>query len=127
MTGQGSRDIPNVLLLRITFSALFRPITSADEKHTLQVLEILQASASEEKSREELQMAAAIKDREHFRKQYLEPLLSAGLLERSIPDKLQSSKQRYNFLALESLSLLEKNMSNRTQGSDGTYKRRKRK
>jgi len=42
-----------------------------------------------------LQAVAAIKDREHFRKQYLEPLLSAGLLERSIPDKPQSSKQRY--------------------------------
>ncbi|MEI8186423.1 MAG: hypothetical protein WCG19_06990 [Chlorobiaceae bacterium] len=39
--------------------------------------------------------AAAVKEREHFRKQYLEPLLSAGLLERSISDKPRSSKQRY--------------------------------
>jgi ATP-dependent DNA helicase RecG len=62
---------------------------------TQQVLAILNAAALEEKTREELQAAAEIKDREHFRKQYLELLLSAGLLERTIPDKPRSPKQRY--------------------------------
>jgi ATP-dependent DNA helicase RecG len=47
-------------------------------------------------SREELQTAAGIRDREHFRRNYLEPLLSADLLERTIPDKPRSSRQKYH-------------------------------
>ena len=56
---------------------------------------ILCYAALEEKTREELQVAAGINDREHFRKHYLQPLLSAGLLERTVPDKPRSPKQRY--------------------------------
>ena len=66
---------------------------------TPQVLAILKAAASGEKTREELQIAAEIKDREHFRKEYLEALLSAELLERTIPDKPRSPKQRYRTTA----------------------------
>jgi ATP-dependent DNA helicase RecG len=66
---------------------------------TPQVLAVLKAAVAGEKTREELQAAAEIKDREHFRKQYLEPLLSAELLERSIPDKPRSPKQRYRTTA----------------------------
>ena len=62
---------------------------------TPQVLAILMAAASGEKSREELQTVAKIKDRKHFRKQYLEALIYSELLERTIPDKPRSSKQRY--------------------------------
>jgi ATP-dependent DNA helicase RecG len=36
-----------------------------------------------------------LKDREHFRRAYLEPLLAADWLEMTIPDKPRSSKQRY--------------------------------
>jgi ATP-dependent DNA helicase RecG len=35
------------------------------------------------------------KDRTKFRNQVLTPLLAAGLLELTIPDKPRSSKQRY--------------------------------
>src|SRR5450830_1416816 len=66
---------------------------------TPQVLAILDAGALEAKTREELQAAAGIKDREHFRKQYLELLLSAGLLERTLPNKPNSPKQRYRTTA----------------------------
>ncbi|MBE3038268.1 MAG: hypothetical protein IMZ62_05605, partial [Chloroflexi bacterium] len=66
---------------------------------TPQVLAILKAAASGEKTREELQIAAEIKDREHFRKEYLEALLSAELLERTIPDKPRSPKQGYRITA----------------------------
>ena len=66
---------------------------------TPQVLAILDAGALEAKTREELQAAVGIKDREHFRKQYLELLLSAGLLERTLPDKPNSPKQRYRTTA----------------------------
>lgn len=60
-----------------------------------QVAAALQAAAQGAKSREELQRAAEIKDREHFRKAYLERLLSSGWLERTIPDKPRSRMQRY--------------------------------
>jgi ATP-dependent DNA helicase RecG len=40
-----------------------------------------------------------LRDREHFRKAYLLPALNSGLLERTIPDKPQSSKQRYRLTA----------------------------
>jgi len=36
-----------------------------------------------------------IKDREHFRKTYLYPLLRAGWPERAIPDKPTSRPQKY--------------------------------
>jgi hypothetical protein len=40
-----------------------------------------------------------LRDREHFRKGYLEPLLTVGWLERTIPDKPRSSRQRYRATA----------------------------
>jgi ATP-dependent DNA helicase RecG len=66
---------------------------------TPQVLAILKAATSDEKKREELQAAAKIKDREHFRKRYLEVLIALELLERTIPDKPRSSQQRYRTTA----------------------------
>jgi ATP-dependent DNA helicase RecG len=62
---------------------------------TPQVLAMLTAASTGEKSREELQTAAGVRDREHFRKEYLNVLLEAGLLELTIPDKPRSSRQRY--------------------------------
>lgn len=62
---------------------------------TPQVLALLTAASSGERTREELQNVAGVKDREHFRKAYLRGLLEAGLLEPTIPDKPRSSKQRY--------------------------------
>jgi ATP-dependent DNA helicase RecG len=43
----------------------------------------------------ELQAAAGLKDRVHFLKTHLEPPLLAGWIERTIPDKPRSSKQKY--------------------------------
>jgi len=40
-----------------------------------------------------------LKDRKHFGEAYLQPALDAGLLEMTIPDKPQSSKQRYRLTA----------------------------
>ena len=62
---------------------------------TPKVLAILKASASGEKTRDELQTVAEIKDRKHFRKQYIAELLASEFLERTIPDKPSSPKQRY--------------------------------
>jgi predicted transcriptional regulator len=61
---------------------------------------MLITAAKEEISREQLQAAAGLKDREHFRKAYLNVLLDSGLLEMTIPGKPRSSKQRYRLTAL---------------------------
>jgi ATP-dependent DNA helicase RecG len=53
------------------------------------------AAAREEISAAELQSAIGLKDRVHFLKAYLEPCLAIGWIERTIPDKPQSSKQKY--------------------------------
>lgn len=65
---------------------------------TPQVTHILELAITE-KSLSELQAAAALKDRVHFLKTYLEPFLLAGWLERTIPDKPRSSKQKYRLTA----------------------------
>lgn len=88
------------------FTATFRPNVEITDKITPQVTQrvTLQAtpqviavleSARTARTREELQKATGLKDREHFRKTYLEQLLVAGWLEMTIPDKPRSSKQRY--------------------------------
>lgn len=61
---------------------------------TPQVRAILEAARSP-LSRDELQSVAGIKDREHFRKKYLLPLIKNGFLERTIPDKPNSRLQKY--------------------------------
>ena len=73
---------------------------------TQQVLAILTASLTGEVTREQLQSATGMKDREHFRKEYLNVLLGSGLLEMTIPDKPRSSKQRYR-LTSKGRTLLE--------------------
>ncbi len=76
--------------LYVTFRALIGPTPQV----TPQVVAILMAAESP-RSRSELQETAGLKDREHFRRAYLEPLLAADWLEMTIPDKPRSSKQRY--------------------------------
>ena len=51
-------------------------------------------------SRQGLQQALSLKDAEHFRKTYLLPALASGLVEMTLPDKPQSSKQGYRLTAL---------------------------
>jgi ATP-dependent DNA helicase RecG len=65
---------------------------------TPQVLRLLRA-ARRPPSREALQAMIGLKDREHFRREYLKPLLAAGWLELTIPEKPLSSRQRYRTTA----------------------------
>ena len=58
------------------------------------LLRVLQA-ARRESTFSSLRQAAALRDRMHFLKAYLEPLLAAGWLQRTIPDKPRSRLQRY--------------------------------
>jgi ATP-dependent DNA helicase RecG len=57
--------------------------------------EIILTFCKEPKTRDEIQKHISIKDREYFRKEVLKPLLDDKLLGLTIPDKPQSSKQRY--------------------------------
>ena len=61
---------------------------------TPQVAAVLRGALSPA-SREDLLALAGLKDRVHFLRAYLQPLLDAGWLEMTIPDKPRSSKQRY--------------------------------
>ncbi len=69
----------------------------APRKHpasTPQVLATIHACKGE-KTRGDLQSALSLRDREHFRREYLNPALDAGLLELTIPDKPRSPRQKY--------------------------------
>jgi ATP-dependent DNA helicase RecG len=47
------------------------------------------------KSRDEMQEFIGFTNREYFRKKYLKPLLSAGRIKMTIPDKPNSNLQKY--------------------------------
>ncbi|MHB0888846.1 Fic family protein [Acidithiobacillus sp.] len=59
----------------------------------------LVAAIGGELTRAEMMDALGLKDRMHFANDYLQPALAAGLIEMTIPDKPQSSKQKYRLTA----------------------------
>lgn len=59
-----------------------------------------------EMTRREIQGALNLRDDEHFRLAYLQPALSAGLIEMTIPDKPTSRRQKYR-LTPSGLALLK--------------------
>ena len=61
---------------------------------TPQVISVLRGAARASAAGE-LQKKAGLKDRVHFLKAYLEPLLAAQWIERTIPDKPRSRMQKY--------------------------------
>lgn len=81
-------------LLSELASALGLPTPQATPQVAQQVALCLR-TAAEAQSREVLQSAMGLADREHFRQTYLDPLLTAKWLERTIPDKPTSPLQRY--------------------------------
>ena len=52
-----------------------------------------------EMSRPDLQAAMGLKNADHFRRAYLTPAMTAGLLEMTAPDSPRSTKQRYRLTA----------------------------
>jgi len=50
-------------------------------------------------TRQAIQDAVGLSDREHFRKTYLGPALQLGLIEMTQPDKPNSRSQRYRLTA----------------------------
>lgn len=84
----------------------------APDKHptsTRQDLAVLK-EARRPATRAELQLAAELRDREHFVNRCLNPLLAAGLLAMTLPDKPRSPRQRYQTTAagLEELARANK-------------------
>lgn len=61
---------------------------------TPQVFRLLQALIKP-LSRHELQEKLGLRDREHFRREYLQPALKAGLIVMSNPDKPRAADQKY--------------------------------
>ena len=61
-----------------------------------------------EMSRTELMHALGLKDRMHFSDDYLAPALSAGFVERTIPDRPNSRLQKYRLTAKGQAVLLSK-------------------
>lgn len=52
-----------------------------------------------EMTRTETMDALDLKDRMHFVNEYLQPALSSGIIEMTIPDKPRSGRQRYRLTA----------------------------
>jgi ATP-dependent DNA helicase RecG len=57
--------------------------------------------------RAELQTTLSLSDRKHFRTQYLDPALAAGLIEMTVPDKPNSRLQKYR-LTPKGRAMIEK-------------------
>jgi ATP-dependent DNA helicase RecG len=65
-----------------------------------QQVEMLLARIEGEMTRQAIQDALGLADREHFRKTYLAPALEQGVIEMTLPDKPNSSSQRYRLTPL---------------------------
>lgn len=74
------------------------PATQVTTQVAEQVAKLLRA-ADVPARREELQEAIGLQNREHFRQTYLEPMVSGGWLERTVPDKPTSRLQQYRLTA----------------------------
>ncbi|MDO9586217.1 MAG: ATP-binding protein [Syntrophales bacterium] len=92
------KDRDNLLIqqsLRELADAMGLTTAQVTAQVTAHVEKVFVAASGEAMSREELQYAAGIKHREHFRKAYIEPLVTSGWIERTIPDKPTSRLQKY--------------------------------
>lgn len=91
-----------VVTFRVDVAGLSRPTTQVTTQVTMQVtmqVRAMLAAARQPVSRSELQRAAGLENREHFRKAYLKRLMDAGWLEPTIPNKPNSRLQRYRITA----------------------------
>ena len=66
---------------------------------TLQVRMLLDVLGNDVLSAAEIMERLTLRDRNSFRKRYLEPALENGLIEMTIPDKPRSRNQRYRITA----------------------------
>jgi ATP-dependent DNA helicase RecG len=86
-------------VLRHIAEVLGLPAAQVTAQVAVQVARILVSAGGTAKSRKELQEAAQMKHREHFRMAYMEPLIRANWLALTIPDKPTSRLQKYRLTA----------------------------
>ncbi len=85
------------------FEVLVKVSVKYNEQVTTQVttqVTILLQKLKGEMSRQELQDKVGLSNKEHFRKHYLKPALEHGFIEMTIPNKPNSSLQRYRLTAI---------------------------
>ena len=80
-------------------------VTTQVPPEVKRLLEILDGDMT----RQDIQIRLDLHDREHFRKTYLQPALQKNLIEMTLPDKPQSSKQKYHLTQKGRLLLGKKN------------------
>jgi len=81
--------------LRLISDALGLDAAQVTAQVTAQVEKLLTCADGTARARDELQTVTGLRHREHFRKAYMEPLVTSEWLEQTIPDKPRSSKQKY--------------------------------
>ena len=81
-------------MLRMILDTVTTTAPQVSPQVTPQVGELL-AAIEGEMGREALQSALGLSDRKSFRERYLKPALAEGLIEMTIPDKPNSSLQKY--------------------------------
>lgn len=81
-------------MLTVVLEACIADTPQDNPQETPQVIKLLSVIKGE-MSREQLQVVLGLKDRKSFRKRYLTPALSDGLIEMTLPDKPNSSLQKY--------------------------------
>ena len=97
---QGAQVTPQVTG-EVTPQATPQVTRQVPDKYPTSTRQVLMALDSDDKelTRVELQKVAQFNNREHFVNEHLQPLLDAGFLEMTIPDKPRSSKQKYRLTA----------------------------
>ena len=65
-----------------------------DATHDKKAMSLIDFCA-EERTRDEIMAFLGLENREHFRKNYLKPLLDSGKIKMTIPDKPKSKNQKY--------------------------------
>jgi len=86
---------PDKTLSGKTLNDLVAALASATGQVTGQVTVTMLALCGESRTAREIQLAVGIKHRETFLDNYLHPLLNAGWLERTIPNRPTSRLQKY--------------------------------
>ncbi len=91
----------NILLAKLMefFSDDLRGGTPQVTPQVAKVIETLLRAAETERTRADLQRETGLADREYFSLHYLQPLLHAGLLELTLPEKPNSRLQKYRLTA----------------------------
>lgn len=90
----------SILKTLLNATAVNTPQVTQQVAPQVKVMLIKLAKVNMPLSRAELQKQLGLKDRESFRKGYLQPALAAGLIEMIIPDKPNSRLQAYRLTPL---------------------------